>query len=100
MDSASPEELRFEYCSDVDGVRFIVVDDGATNLSGWRVEVKDCNGNVRLNRFERHTVWGVLGSWNFLGYGEKCTAWAAVADHGEQAVVLLAPDGRRVVLGA
>ncbi|BDB60985.1 hypothetical protein RDE2_27790 [Rhodococcus sp. RDE2] len=72
----------FTLCSDVDGMRYVIVDPADADMSGWAVELMDANirwpdpnALTSLSSFEQDT-WFVTDNkhWNGLGYGTPSTA--------------------------
>lgn len=102
MRSRSDGDLPpYTLCSDVDGVRYVVVDPADADMAGWAVELTNVEwkrpaGRTSLSSFGQDT-WFSAGEadWNGLGYGTPKTAWCAIADHGERISAWIAPDGTR-----
>ncbi|WP_443209736.1 hypothetical protein [Rhodococcus rhodochrous] len=93
----------FTLCSDVDGMRYVIVDPADADMSGWAVELMDANirwpdpnALTSLSSFEQDT-WFVTDNkhWNGLGYGTPKTAWCAIAAHGDRISAWIGPDGTR-----
>jgi hypothetical protein len=82
-----------EYHSDVDGVRFIIIDERDANMSGWSVEVVGSSGRSYVSEFSRDGVWFGRdgGPWNGLGYGSGRHPWSAVVDHHDRIARWLPP---------
>lgn len=79
-----PNDLPARYCSDIDGVRYIVIDPADADMSGWSVETTDDSGRTSRSEFTRNATWYETqdGDWNGLGYGTSKKPWAALVDHG------------------
>jgi len=113
------EDIPVQYASDIDGVRFVIVDPDDADMFGWSIEVADdpdwhwewwLDESVESARqteitrsttrweFTREQCWyragGVSGgNWNGLGFGTPAYPWSAVVDHGEEIVRWIPPDG-------
>ena len=91
----------FTLCSDVDGMRYVIVDPADADMSGWAVEVmnvewKHPEGQRSLSSFDQDTWFSTAeGDWNGLGYGTPKTAWWAIAEHGQRISAWIGPDGTR-----
>lgn len=86
-----------EFCSDIDGCLFAVVDAAEHDMSGWAIEATYTNGRVSVYPFDRGTAWRHAGGSELkLAYGgsEQVSAWLAVADR-DSTDVYIAPDGSR-----
>ncbi|SDD98718.1 hypothetical protein [Rhodococcus tukisamuensis] len=90
-----PSDLPATYCSDVDGVRYIVIDPTAGDMSGWIIETTDGDGRVSRSAFTREATWYETqdGDWNGLGYGTPKNPWAALVDRGMQITNWIRPVG-------
>ncbi|KSZ57714.1 hypothetical protein Z045_17370 [Rhodococcus pyridinivorans KG-16] len=73
----------FTLCSDVDGMRYVLVDPADADMSGWAVELMDANIRwpdpntlTSLSSFEQDTWFSSgEGDSNGLGHGTPKTAW-------------------------
>ena len=98
------------YCSDVDGDRYIIIDPQDADMSGWRIEVgrdpswdpsfgdwqyepTEHDNRTDIEEFTTEHCWFRNGSyWNGLGFGEDAYPWSAMVDHGRKIVRWIPPD--------
>lgn len=80
------------FCSDVDGMRFLLVDPDLADMSGWKISVNARNGKTHEVQFEIEQWFHHGGSWNGLGYGDLRDAWAVVVGHGESISAWVEPS--------
>lgn len=80
------------YCSDIDGVRFVIVDPADADMSGWSVEVATSYGKKRSEFTRDQTFYGGDGgAWWGLGYGPPSRPWSAVVNHGDRITAWIPP---------
>lgn len=87
--------------SDVDAMRYVIVDPADADMSGWTLELmdenirwEDPNALKSLSSFHQDTWFSTgEGQWNGLGYGTPKTAWCAIAAHGDKIRAWIGPDG-------
>ncbi|MCR8899503.1 hypothetical protein NWF34_21430 [Gordonia sp. GONU] len=91
----------YDLSSDIDGVRYAVVDPDDADMSGWSLEMKniwrgDPDAPTFLSSFTQEPWFQASeGRWNALGRGTLKTAWCAVAERGERIIAWIGPDGTR-----
>ena len=72
--------LWYRFQSDVDGVRYLIVDDISVDMTGWKLEVINSSlGTRSIEKFDREISW----------YGEH--PWSALCDWGEYIVRWIPP---------
>jgi hypothetical protein len=91
----SDPQPAFQLASDVDGTRFLLLDDTDVDAA-WCVQTRSSDQTVSTNPFQRMTVWGSGSATNLLGYGEPRETWGAVVDHGCSLLAMVTRDGRRL----
>lgn len=91
-----PEEScpAYVFASDVDGVRFLIVDDVDVDCTGWFIEA-EYGGYRHKCAFKLDRVYSKGAGTNLIGYGEGRQAWLAVADRDMRAAKLVSPHGRQ-----
>jgi len=98
-----------QYRSDVDGDRYVIIDDAIADMSGWRVEVgpdeawyQRLGGSrsvptyheCRIEEFTKEHCWyrTESGRWDGLGFGTAAYPWSAMVDHSECILRWIPPD--------
>jgi hypothetical protein len=110
MADGSEHGFPFEYCSDVDGVRFLVIDPRDADMSGWRLllgfnpsfwkepvrDPDEWDDRFQIVEFTRDQRFyrTAANRWNALGFGEPEYPWSACVDHGETISRWIPPDGK------
>jgi hypothetical protein len=84
LKSSGQREPEVYRASDVDGVRHVIVVDDPPEGTQWVATVRTRSGVLR-ERLERTELWGRTHP-NFLGLGERFSAWIAVADWNEELI--------------
>jgi hypothetical protein len=109
-----PENLPAQYHSDVDGVRYVIIDVEDADLSDWRVEVgqseiwrkqagfggwtPERDDSTSVRGFDREHAWyrsGKGSQWSYLRLSQDRTEypWSALVDHDEHIIRWIDPNG-------
>jgi hypothetical protein len=103
-----PPDVPVQYRSDVDGDRYVIIDDADADMSGWCVEVGPDeawyrklggDGTVptyhepRVEQFTKEHYWyrTESGRWDGLGFGTAAYPWSAMVDHSERILRWIPP---------
>lgn len=83
-----------QFRSDIDGVRYVIIDERDHDMTGWKIETSGGRGR-RVQAFERERWFcsdnGVFDCFGF-GSAELREPWSALCDHGERIVRWIPPD--------
>jgi len=82
----------FAYACDVEGVRFLVINDPEINCSGWRIHMR-AGEFITEADFLELPVHPEGPRVHLLGDGVGSRAWMVEADWGMTAVAVTLPDG-------
>jgi hypothetical protein len=84
-----------QFQSDIDGDRYVIVDERDHDMTGWKIETSTSYGN-QVELFTRDHPWYCYdtGVFDCFGYGgaEKREPWSAFCDHGQKIVRWIPPD--------
>jgi hypothetical protein len=83
-----------QFRSDIDGDRYVIIDERDHDMTGWKIETSGSYG-TRVEAFERDHRWFCYetGVFDCFGYGgaEMREPWSVGCDHGQRIVRWIPP---------
>jgi hypothetical protein len=88
------EDLEYHFASNLDGDRYLILDDSSVDCAGWRLEVHEPD-RTYVSDFEQGVVYGTGAATNLLGVSEERRTWMAFMSWGATEAHFILPGGSR-----